>query len=114
MFDSTTVEVSITYGKKITFFLRMIGITEETAYRQKLFGIPENERDEKEYLAAVDLLAEISEKLPSGMFGDAVPKGMPDFCIREFFAEKTPVKERIAHFAVRTYFTRLLPEESFF
>lgn len=113
MFDSTIVEVSVTYGKKITFFLRMIGIAQETAHRQKFFGIPENERDEKEYSAAVDLLAEISEKLPEGMFGDAVPKGLPDFCIREFFAERTPIKERIAHFAVRSYFTRLLPEESF-
>ncbi|MCD9186708.1 MAG: hypothetical protein LUM44_09755 [Pyrinomonadaceae bacterium] len=108
-----TIEVSVTFNEKITFFLRMIGIAEENEYRQKLFGIPEADRAEKEYEANVSLLAELSEKLPDGMFGDSIPKGQPDFCIREYFAEKTVLKERIAFYAVCGYFNRLMPSESF-
>lgn len=111
---SDVIEVSVTYGKKITFFLRMIGIAEENALRQKAFGLTEEEKAEKEYRNNVEILAELSEKLPDGIFDEKVPKTPANLAIKDFFAEKTVVKERIAYYAVRTYFLRLQPEESFF
>lgn len=121
MISSDTVEVSVTYGSRVTFFLRMIGIAEEQKLREKAFGLTDAERDEKEYQMNVDILADLSEKHPTGMLvevGDGVlsdvpPAGTPAETIRDFFAEKTAVKERIAFYAVRGYFVRLQPSESF-
>ncbi len=111
---SETIEVSVTYGKKLTFFLRMIGITEENALRQRAFGLSDEEKAEKEYQTNVDILAELSTKLPDGMFEDGViPKGPTDAVIRTFFSDRNVVKERIAFYGVRGYFVRLQPEESF-
>lgn len=127
---SETIEVSVTYGTKLTFFLRMIGISEENQLRQKAFGLSDDEKAEKEYQNNVDILAELSEKMPVGLFPnkpEELPPGTaesgiiyiekfktPRLAIEKFFAEKSVVKERIAFYAVRSYFLRLQPEESFF
>ncbi|MBS1797460.1 MAG: hypothetical protein JSS81_26795 [Acidobacteria bacterium] len=110
---SDEIEVSVTYGTRITFFLRMIGIAEENAIRQKTFGKTEAEKEEFEYQKNVDVLAELATKLPEGMFKDAVPRCSTEEAVRGFFKEKTALNERIAYFAVRGYFLRLLPSESF-
>jgi hypothetical protein len=126
MISNDTVEVSVTYGTKITFFLRMISIGEEQKLRQRAFGLKEEEKAEKEYWTNVEILKELSVKLPFGLFPDrpdATDEGDERVysnsyktaaeAIDRFFEEKTVLTERIAHFAVRGYFVRLQPAETF-
>lgn len=127
MFNET-IEVSVTYGSTIKFFLEMVGISRERELRAKTFGLNDAEKAEKEYQNNVDILIELSKEMPTGLF-PAQPETValedktvyaesfkkPADAIKSFFfSEKTPVKERIAFYAVNGYFTRLLPSESFF
>jgi hypothetical protein len=126
MFSNDTVEVSVTFGSKITFFLRMISIAEETQLRQKAFGLKDEERAAKEYQLNVDILKDLADKMPTGLFPDppevrdAADESIysdthvaPFKAIEAFFAERTAVKERIAFYAVRGYFVRLQPSDFF-
>lgn len=111
---SETIGVTVTFAKPVTFFLRMIGIAEENRLRQKMFGLTEKEQDDKSYQNNVELLAELSEKQPEGFFEPGViAKGLPDEIVREYFKEKTVIKERLAEYAMRAYFLRLQPDISF-
>ncbi|HEX8248967.1 MAG TPA: hypothetical protein VF599_12390 [Pyrinomonadaceae bacterium] len=123
---SETIKVSVTYGNTITFFLRMIGIAEESQLRQKMFGLTEAEKAEKQYQLNVDMLADLSVQMPDGMFPNK-PKELgpgtqptyienfstPAEAVRAFFEEQSVTKERTAYFAVNAYLVRLQPEESF-
>lgn len=106
-----TIEVSVTFGAKYTFFLRMIGLAEEQQIRQKSFGVADEEKAAKEFELNVQILADLSVTHPvhSVDGGENSPVQLTDL-----FAEKTPTSERIAYYAVRAYFLRLLPSESFF
>ena len=124
---SETIEVSVTFGTTARFFLRMLSLAEEDAFRQRVFGIKPEEAPEKEYGANVALLAELSSDMPEGLFPSR-PENDPDVntgifaedlrspkeAIEKFFAERSTIKERIAYFAVRGYFLKLSPTESFF
>ena len=115
MFEDKPIEVSVSYGDTITFFLKVIGIADERELRAKAFGKTDEESAKKEYQTNVDVLAELSVKCPDGIFADgAIPKSIPAEIVKDFFAEKSAIKERIAYFAVQGYFTRLMPSESFF
>jgi len=120
------IDVNISFGHKMTFFLAMIGIADEQTWRQKTFGLKESEKPAKEYAANVSLLAELSAKMPEGLFdprpkvlaSDDETKYFEDFktpreMVEAFFAEKTVRKERIAYYAVRGYFVRLAPDDFF-
>lgn len=121
-----TIGVTVTYKEPITFHLRMIGIDDENKLRQKMFGLTEEEKAEKSYQNNVDLLATLSELLPSGLFPNK-PKVIsdddttvyaedfdtPSEAVREFFAGRTVLKERLAEYAVRGYFVRLQPDVNF-
>ena len=124
---SETIEVSVTFGQTAKFYLRMLSIAEEDQYRQQVFGIKKEEVAEKEYGANVALLAELAIKMPEGLFpnrpeNDSDGKAStyaedltsPRAAIEKFFAVRSAVTERIAYFAVRGYFLRLSPTESFF
>ncbi|MBX3288460.1 MAG: hypothetical protein KF855_03850 [Acidobacteria bacterium] len=121
-----TLKITVTFGKPYTFFLRMISIAEENKLRQKSFGLSDDERAEKEYDINVQMLKDLSTDGPYGLF-DPRPENLPandetayadSFTtpaerITAFFAERTILKERIAFYAVRSYFVRLQPSESF-
>ena len=106
-----TIGVTVTFKEPITFHLRMIGVTEETALRQKMFGKTEAERAGESYQNNVNLLADLSVKQPDieGIFPDITP---PEN-VRAFFSETSVIKERIAEYAVRGYFIKLVPDLSF-
>jgi phosphoglucomutase len=125
--NSDTISVSVTFGARHTFHLRMIGIQEESELRQKTFGMTDDQKQATEYERNVSLLADLSVKMPDGLF-PARPQETPqtdaktiyaeDYdsprqAVCAFFAEQTVKKERIAYFAVRSFFIRLQPEESF-
>lgn len=124
---SEIIETRITFGSTVTFFLRMLSISEENDFRQRVFGIEEKDRAEKEYGANVALLKELSAKMPEGLF-PLRPKDLSASdrtiyqediksaaeAVEKFFAVRSVVKERIAYYAVRSYFLRLQPTESFF
>lgn len=127
---SDIIEVSVTYGQKLSFFLRMIGIAAENELRQKTFGLTEAQAAEQEYAANVQILVDLSEKMPTGLFPNKPPQmskdeqakspqtyiedfATPKEAIEKFFAEKSVVKERIAFYAVRGYFVRLQPTDFF-
>ena len=127
MIFSETIEVSVTFSATVRFFLRMLSLQEEDAYRQSIFGLKKEEIAEKEYAANVALLAQLSTAKPIGLFPNrpdeteeadqtvyAEDFKTPREAIEAFFAEKTVLKERIAYFAVRGYFLKLSPTESFF
>ena len=111
--NSETIGVTVTFREPVTFHLRMIGVAEENKLRQKMFGLTEKEQAEKAYQNNVDLLADLSEKLPDGMYPDGTPKCPHPEAIREYFKEKTVLKERLAEYAVRGYFIRLQPSVDF-
>ncbi len=108
-----TIGVTVTYKEPITFHLRMISVTEENQLRQKMFGITEAEKAEKSYQNNVAMLADLSVKLPDGMYDEAVPKCPVDQAVKSYFAEQSILKERIAEYAVRGYFIKLQPDVSF-
>lgn len=126
MFDNDSIKVTITYGSPVSFSLRMINLAEENALRQKAFGLSEEEKAEKEYSSNVSILADLADKMPEGLFPNRpeavseddqtlyfeefkTPRGM----IEAFFDTKTAIKERIAFYAVRSYFLRLSPSDFF-
>lgn len=126
MISPETIQVSVTYGNKITFFLRMIGLVEETQIRQRSVALTDNEKAAKEYETNVQILKELSTKVPDGLYPDRPENCDPEDgtiysdsfstaagMIEDFFSEKSVLKERLAFYAVRGYFVRLSPEESF-
>ena len=125
-----TIGVTVTFKEPVTFHLRMIGVNEETALRQKMFGKTEAEREAESYQNNVNMLADLSENPPTGMFPNKPEKMtkseqaasdktfIEDFssakeAINHFFKEKSVIKERIAEYAVRGYFIKLAPDLSF-
>lgn len=110
MIFSETIEVSVTYGTSYKFYLREIGLAEEQKLRQKTFGLADEEKASKEYEQNVSILRDLSVTKPTAQAGEAEKA---EFDIDQFFAERSPRKERIAFYAVRGYFLRLLPSDSF-
>ena len=108
-----TIGVTITFKLPVTFHLRLITLDEENQLRQKMFGLTEAEQAEKSYQHNVDFLADYSEVLPEGMYGDAIPKCPIPEAVRQYFSEKSVIKERTAEYAVRAYFSKLTPDISF-
>lgn len=104
-----TIEVSVKYGKKYCFNLREVTLAEEQKLRSKSFGLTDEKAAAKEYELNVSILRDLSVKAPMAVDGDT----SETFEVDAFFAERTPRKERIAFFAVRGYFARLMPEEDF-
>lgn len=136
MSEAETIKVTVTYKESVTFHLRMIGIAEEEKLRQKMFGLTEDEKAAKSYQNNVDMLADLSEKMPTARRlvtttekrdGDkeereyseikevnlTEAKTFPSGVVRDFFAERTVIKERIAEYAVRGYFVKLQPDVNF-
>lgn len=112
MITSDTVEVSVKYDRAYKFFLRLISIDEENKLRQKAFGLKEEERAEKEYQINVDMLCDLSVMMPEGIESIGNATSISD-AIRDFFHQKTALKERIAFFAVRGFFLRIQPSDFF-
>lgn len=126
MFNET-IEVSVTYTSTFKFFLEMVGISRERELRSKVFGLSDPEKEKLEYDQNIQILAELSNEMPTGLFPPrpetialedktiyAESFKKPADAIKSFFSEKSPIKERIAFYAVNSYFTRLLPSESFY
>ncbi len=122
-----TIGVTVTFREPVTFHLRMIGIAEENALRQKMFGLTEAEKAEKAYQNNVDMLADLSVKHAEGLFkikesakaaaeteNVLIRQNSPAESIREYFKEPTVLKERLAEYAVRGYFIKLQPDVNFF
>jgi hypothetical protein len=121
-----TISIGVTLGSKHVFHLRLIGITAEQELRQKTFGLSDQEISETEYERNASLLADLSEKMPEGLFPNS-PKERseddsaiyiesftkPSEAVRAFFADKSVSKERIAYFAVRAFFVKLTPDIDF-
>lgn len=103
------IEASVKYGTNYKFFLREISMVEEQKLRSKSFGLTDDEAAQKEYDQNVSILCDLSVKKPTATEGDKIVQ----FDVDKFFADRTPRKERIAFFAVRGYFLRLLPEDAF-
>ena len=131
-----TIGVIVTFKEPITFHLRIISLAEETALRQKMFGATEDEKAEKAYQNNVDMLADLSAAMPTARrlvttteqrAGDKAEreysemqevnlteaKTFPSEVVRDFFSDKTVLKERLAEYAVRGYFVKLMPDVSF-
>lgn len=131
-----TIGVTVTYKEPITFHLRMVGITEENTLRQRVFGLTEAQHAEKSYQNNVDMLADLSEEMPTARRlvttmemrgGDKVEKEyseikevplseaetLPAGVVRDYFKERTVIKERLAAYAVNGYFVKLSPDVSF-
>ncbi len=95
------IKIEVKYKEPILFNLRMISITEENELRQKMFGLTDNEKAEKQYELNVALLVDYSINV------EDTNK------IREYFSKWSVMKERIAEYAVRAYFLKLQPEVNF-
>lgn len=119
-----TIGVTVTFREPVTFHLRMIGIAEENALRQKMFGLTEEEKAEKGYQNNVDMLADLSvkhakglSKIKEGAAGETenvlIRRNSPAESIREYFKEQTVLKERLAEYAVRGYYIKLQPDVNF-
>lgn len=114
MITPETIEVSVTYRSKFTFFLKMIGLAEEQQLRQKGFGITDEEKALKEYELNVQILKDLSVKKPVQVAAGEALETTNEIDLEVLFSERNPTTERIAYYAVRAYFIRLLPSESFF
>jgi hypothetical protein len=109
--DAETIRVSVTYGENKTVFpLRMVSLAKERELRTSVFN---EKTKEDEYSADVDLLAQLIADRPVGLDDGQTADSMTanSDLVRRFFEVRTPMKERIALYAVRTYFFRLQPEE---
>lgn len=119
-----TIKVTVTYKEPITFHLRMIGISTEEQLRQKMFGLSEDQKAEKSYQNNIDMLADLSVKHADGLFkfteadeneneNVLIRQNSPAESVREYFKDRTILKERIAEYAVRGYFIKLQPDVNF-
>jgi hypothetical protein len=122
-----TISIGVTLGSKHVFHLRMLSMAEEQERRQQTFGLSETEVQASEYERNVNLLADLSEKMPGGLFENTPEKSedrkfvkyiedfdSPAAAVRAFFETQTISKERIAYFAVRAFMVRLTPDIDFF
>jgi hypothetical protein len=121
-----TIAINVTLGSKHTFHLRLIGLTEETELKQKIVGLTDKQIEETEYERNVNLLSDLSEKMPEGLFPNA-PKepiendetvyvesfATPRAAVEAFFKEKTTRTERIAYYAAHGYFVGITPAVDF-
>jgi len=120
------ISVGVTFGSRYKFYLRMLSLAEEQERRQQTFGLTDKETQSSDYERNVNLLADLSEKMPEGLFPNKpkeTPEGdenvyiesfaSPRAAIEAFFAEISITKERIADFAVRGFFVRLQPDVDF-
>lgn len=76
--------------------LELISLAEEKKLRQRFSDLPEKNKEEAEHLLNVETLLQYS-------------LGESKQSVKEFFAEKTIGKERMADFAVRTYLLAMQP-----
>lgn len=139
--DLSQENISFSVGfnnNPITFHLRMISVAEENKLRQRFTALSEDEKELKDYELNVDALAEFSinaptikkmmpvaeqpaeadeNQEPKMEFQDVqltgITPGLPGQVIRDYFADRTASKERIADFAVRAFLSRLTPDVSF-
>lgn len=104
--DLETIPVSVTFGKlKVMFPLRIVDMAKERELRKKIY----DEKVDDNYQAKVDAIAELINDKPVGIPEN--PEITNAELVTEFFAERTALKDRVAHFTMVGYFTRLMPEE---
>lgn len=115
------IPIELKYGKPYKFFLEMLSLEDEEKFRAKLLG-----EDVDAYKINVEALAKYSQKMPEGLF-ENMPENKsaddkthfiesfksPGEAVKSFFNEKTVLKERIAHFAIRGWLIRHSPSNFF-
>lgn len=107
-----SIEVNVRYGLLYTFVLREISMAEEQKLRSKSFGLSDEEAATKEYEQNVKILTDLAQR-PATVTETAEVGSKVSDLPGDFFAVRSPRKERIAFYAVLAYFRRLLPDESF-
>lgn len=113
---SETTKVVVTIGKeKLTFHQQIINVRQEEKFRERFVALTEDEKDTKSFDLNVETLvkcqAEKLEKCTLDDKGDEV-KELVD--VKDYFAEKTVLKERFAEYAVRAFFASMIPSIDFF
>lgn len=121
--NSETIGVKVTFGaESVQFHLRLISLAEEAKLREKLSDLTDTEREKVAYQNNVDLLASLSVKMPDGEQFAPAPESVeevqtegksPARAIQNYFKNRTVVKERIAEYAVRAFFIKLVPSIDF-
>lgn len=93
-------------NQSATFNLKILTISEENRIRENFFGLNEKEQEEKGYEIMVSSLTEFSTE--NVILADE--KSIP---AKDYFADKTTVTERIAHFVFRSWLLAQAPNIDF-
>lgn len=119
----STLTLAIGWGAtRLVFCLRMITIEEERLYYKSFADISDSASpEEKEYAILVDSVAKWSEKVPE-IYNVQGPKDRQPFnpsitvpadAVRELFAERTVLNERLINSLMSAYRDKLTPDISF-
>lgn len=116
-FDTTEVEVSLTYDflsqeAPMKFFLRPQLAKEERQARQVFFALPMEDREAKQHEHNVNMLAMLSTREPENVPTFKL-KGDLGSCIREFFSGENVMKKKVVEDALSLYFAKSQPVEFF-
>lgn len=101
-------------NEKATFNLKVLTIAEENRIRQSFLGLNDKEQEEKSFELTAAALTEflIGDIECSFIDADGNEKGT-EVSAKDFFADKTPSRERIADYAFRAWLVSLQPTVDF-
>ncbi len=103
------------FGKEaVIFTLAILSVAQENKLRSSAFGKTDEEMEEKSFDAAVSALTEFAVEEAEVITFDSEGKEVKEtVSVKDYFAEKSPVKERIAHYAFRSWLVALQPSIDF-
>jgi hypothetical protein len=105
-----SIKLKTVFGQEtVIFTLKVLTVAEENKIRAATFGLSEAEQDEKGFDLMVNALDEYSTEFAEIVRGDETQQ----MDVKKYFAERSAAKERIAHYAFRSWLLALQPSVDF-
>ena len=113
-FELSDFEIPITYpflpGVEMKFFMRMQMNDEATKANQAFLALPKDEREAKDHENNVQLIANLSTRLPENI--PTFPtEGDVKQTITDFFSGDNPMKKKLCVDVLNRYFSHIRPKE---
>lgn len=107
---SNNFSVRAKFGSEnVVFHLRLISIAEEKSVRDKFLTA----KDDETFGINVDVLAQFSTSPPTTEYEKNLPGESAEDAVRDYFADKGTVKQRIAQSVIGAFLMKQVPEIDF-